>query len=141
MRPRRGEIGAHLFTLNVETAPPAMIAGGPEGIRGMNMALGGTFAGPRLAGSVRPGGGDRFTMRASGSIRLDVRLVLTCDDGTDFLLTYGGIATPSPSGPMIRIAPTFEAPSGLYAWLNDVQAIGWGGLVDGGVSFDLWELD
>jgi hypothetical protein len=106
----------------------------------MNMAAGGTFEGPRLAGTVRPGGGDCFVMRPSGSIRLDVRLILTCDDGSHILMTYGGITAPSPEGVRIRIAPLFEAPDGPHEWLNDIQAVGWGGLVEGGVRFEVWAL-
>lgn len=113
---------------------------GAKATRGMNMATGGTFHGPRLRGSVRAGGGDTFTVRSSGSIRLDVRLVLTCDDGAHILMTFGGVATPEQEGMALRIAPRFEAPDGEHAWLNDVQAVGWGEVVDSGVRFDVWAL-
>ena len=131
----------HVLTFTAHTGKAAVIAGAPQGTRGVLGVTGGTFEGPRLKGTILPPGGDWFTVRASGVLKLDVRLLLVTEDETNILLTYSGIAVPREGGGMdIRIAPLFEAPEGPHSWLNDIQAIGYGELVEGGVKYELYAL-
>lgn len=131
----------HVLTLTAYTGKPAVVAGAPQGTRGILGVTGGTFEGPRLKGAIVPPGGDWFTVRASGVLKLDVRLLLVAEDEANILLTYSGVAVPKEGGGMgIRIAPLFEAPEGPHAWLNDIQAIGFGELVEGGVKYDIYAL-
>lgn len=130
----------HVLTFTAHTARPAIVAGAPQGTRGILGVTGGTFEGPRLRGTVAPPGGDWFTVRTTGVLRLDVRLLLVTDDEANILLTYNGVAVPRDGAMEIRIAPLFEAPEGPYAWLNDIQAIGYGELVEGGVKYDVYAL-
>ena len=39
-----------------------------------------------------------------------------------------------------RTAPIFEAPEGKYDWLNKLMALGMGRKVDGGVTYDVYEI-
>jgi Protein of unknown function (DUF3237) len=131
----------YLLTVTARTAQPtAVIAGAPQGTRGILGVTSGVFEGPRLKGTIAPPGGDWFTIRANGVLKLDVRLLLVTDDGAHILMTYSGVAVPGEDGMAIRIAPLFEAPEGPYSWLCDVQAIGYGQVVDGVASYDVYGL-
>jgi hypothetical protein len=131
----------HILTFTAETGRPSMVNGAPQGSRGILGVTGGTFEGPRLRGRVVPPGGDWFTIRSNGGLKLDVRLLLVTDDEANILVTYSGVAIPREGGGMdIRIAPLFEAPEGPYTWLNDLQAIGFGELIEGGVRYEVYAL-
>ena len=129
----------HIITVTVTTDPaPVFLAGAPQGTRLVVRATGGTFEGARLRGTVSPGGGDWVTMRTNGSMKLDVRITLVTDDGAPILLTYNGIGTDG--GTRLRTAPLFETGDERYAWLNDVQAVAHGSVLDGGVTYDIYAL-
>jgi hypothetical protein len=131
----------HVVTFTALTGKAMTIPGAPQGTRGIIPVTGGTFEGPRLSGTLVPPGGDWFTVRANGTLKLDVRALLVTDDGVNILISYSGVAIPQETGGMrIRIAPLFEAPDGPYAWLNDVQCVGYGDLVDGGVRYEVYSL-
>ena len=84
--------------------------------------------GQQLSGTVAEGaGGDFAVFRPDGTLRLDVRLTLVADNGARLYVTYNGVGTPVGDGSSVsRTAPTFEAPEGPHAWLNNVQAVGIG---------------
>ena len=129
----------HLFTVTVETDPaPTFIPNAPQGTRLVVRVTGGTFEGARLNGTVLPGGGDWVTMRANGTMKLDVRITLQTDDGAAILMTYSGIGTDG--GARLRTAPLFETGDERYAWLNDVQAVSHGNVIEGGVRYDVYAL-
>lgn len=130
----------HVLTFTADTGKAAIVAGAPQGTRGILGVTGGIFEGPRLKGTILAPGGDWFTVRPSGVLKLDVRLRLVTDDEANILLTYSGIAVPREGGMDIRVAPLFEAPEGPHSWLNDIQAIGRGELVEGGVRYDVYAL-
>jgi hypothetical protein len=130
-----------LFNITVFTNPPVMLPDGPQGGRMFIGVTGGTFEGERLRGSVLPGsGGDYVTLRASGSMKLDVRLVLTTDDGAPILMTYTGIGAIDADGFGLRTAPLFETGDARYAWLNDVQGVAVGELTAEGVTYNVYSL-
>ena len=131
----------HVLTMIARTEQAVLVPGAPHGTRGVVRVTGGEFDGPRLSGTVAAGGADWFTARADGSLRLDVRLMLACSDGTVVLLRYQGLAMPTGGkGYNIRIAPLFEAPEGPHAWLNSIQGVGRGSLIDGGVRYEIYAL-
>jgi hypothetical protein len=131
----------HVLTFTALTVPPAMVAGAPQGTRGIINVTGGTFEGPRLKGVVAPPGGDWFTVRPNGSLKLDVRALLVTDDGANILLTYTGVAVRTDDGMVIRAAVLFEAPEGPHAWLNDIQCVAFGQLIEGGVTYEVYALN
>src|SRR3954449_1984411 len=102
----------HLLTLVAETGdrPPAVLPAPPSGTRIIVTAMRGRFDGPKLRGTIADvAGGDWVIRRDDGSLKLDVRLVLSTDDGAFIFMTYTGIAAPAPDGGMtVRVAPQFE---------------------------------
>jgi hypothetical protein len=130
----------HLFTLTASTGAPAMTQGGPQGNRLIVNAPAGRFEGPKLCGSLEPPGGDWVTLRADGSLKLDVRLTLRTDDGAVILMTYQGIGIAKGRGLEIRTAPLFETGDERYAWLNRTQAVGVGTTIEGGVRYEVYAL-
>jgi hypothetical protein len=86
---------------------------------------GGTFAGPRLKGTIVPPGGDWIVQRPDGSRVLDVRILLQTDDGQKIYVSWRGIAYTPPGGVFnARILPVFETTASKYEWLNNVVAVG-----------------
>ena len=128
----------HLFTLTAKTSLAAAIVGGPQGTRMIVDASSGTFAGPKMKGTVKGPGGDWLTTRADGSALLDVRLLLETDDGALILMQYKGILTEG--GARLRTAPLFETGDERYAWLNTAQAVAQGAVGDGGVTYDVYQV-
>ena len=63
----------------------------PSGRRRVVRVTGGSFAGPKLRGTVLPGGGDRLIERADGAWALDVRITLRTDDGALIYAYYLGL--------------------------------------------------
>lgn len=112
----------------------------PDGHRRVVHVIGGTFEGPRLRGTVLPGGGDWLVERADGSRRLDVRITLRTSDGALIYAHYLGVFHAPPdvfqriqSGADVgvseyyfRVAPMFETSSPKHDWLNRLIAIGIG---------------
>jgi len=112
----------------------------PAGHRRIVRVTGGTFTGPRLRGTVVPGGGDWVLARADGTRALDVRITLRTDDGHLIYAHYPGRFHGPPdvmqriargeaveaSEYYFRTAPLFETASEKYAWLNGILAIGLG---------------
>ncbi|MBA3653822.1 MAG: DUF3237 domain-containing protein [Actinobacteria bacterium] len=130
-----------LFTITITTSPPVMIPDGPQGGRMFVAVTGGTFEGDRLRGTVLAGsGGDYLTLRSNGTMKLDVRLILTTDDGANILMTYTGVGASDADGFGLRTAPLFETGEPRYAWLNDLQAIAIGELTAEGVMYHVYEL-
>ena len=99
-----------------------MIANGPMGTRVIVDASSGTFDGPRLRGTVSGPGGDWVTVRADGTMQLDVRILLKTDDGADIYCEYKGIGLDGATH--ITTAPMFQTAHENYTWLNNVVAIG-----------------
>jgi len=134
----------HLFTMTAHTADhaPAVIRGAPGGTRLVVTAMRGTFEGPKLRGTLAEvAGGDWVTVRADGSMKVDVRLVLRTHDGVDILMTYSGIGMREGDGVMhVRTAPLFETGDDRYAWLNLVQAVAHGRAGEGAVTYDVYAL-
>ncbi len=130
----------HLFTITANTAGNTMLQGAPQGNRLLVTVTGGSFEGPELRGTVESGGGDWVTMRADGSLKLDVRITLRTHDGAAILMTYNGIGVNPGSGYSLRTAPLFETGDARYAWLNNVQAVAHGAPGHGNVKYDVYAL-
>ena len=145
----------HLFkiTLSVE-APLQMLGATPYGDRRIAKVLGGQFEGPKLAGSVPPGGGDWLLLRNDGVLQLDVRLTMETDDGALIYMTYRGLRhgpadvmerlnrgdQVDPSEYYFRITPTFETGAEKYQWLNKIVAVGTGHRFTQGPVYDVFQV-
>lgn len=131
----------YLFTMTAAIAAPAMVHNGPQGSRVAVGVTGGTFEGPKLKGTVLGhGGSDYVTARADGSLKIDVRLILTTDDGATILMTYHGIGVRDGAGLTARTAPLFETGDERYTWLNNVQAVAIGASARGSVTYEVYAL-
>ena len=119
---------------------PIVVPGGPHGTRVVVGINGGTVEGPRLKGKIAHLGADWLTMRADGTAQLDVRLMITTDDGATIHTHYQGIMAPHDGAPRIVTAPLFETGDERYAWLNGIQAIAIGAPGAGSVTYDLYSL-
>lgn len=144
---------AHLFDIVIDLAPQVNFGNG----RVWFASSGGFFEGPRLKGTVLPGGGDWSVFRPDGTMVLDVRLALRTDDGAHVHMTYSGrwvipadlrqeIADPatrhriSPERYYFRTTVLFETGADEYAWLNDIVCVGSGYLVEGGIAYRISQV-
>ena len=145
---------AHLLTLKLAVAGMQPIGEIPAGNRRIGLVAGGTFEGPKLRGTVLPGGADWIIVRPDGVTTLDVRIVLQTDDGAAIGLTYRGLRhgpvavmervdqgqPVDPSEYYFRIAITFETAAPKYAWLNKVFGIGTGSRPPEGPIYEIFEV-
>jgi hypothetical protein len=150
---RRRDLGplgtVPLFDLVADLDERLDMGGGPLGRRILDRVRSGTFAGPRLRGTVLPVSGDWALFRSDGVVVVDARVVLRTDDGGLIYMSYSGRAViPDDVRPLIadrgsrheidpsryyfRTAPLFETGAPKYTWLNDVVAVARGYLVEGG---------
>lgn len=126
----------------------------PAGRRRIVCVTGGTFEGPRLRGTVVPGGGDWVLERQDGSRALDVRITLRTDDGHLIYAHYPGrfqgphdvlarIAAGEDVAPAeyyFRTAPLFETASEKYGWLNSILGLGIGRRTARAVSYTVYAV-
>jgi len=145
---------ALLFTVTFLTAPPQMLGKTPLGERRIVVVTGGRFEGPRLHGTVEPGGTDWILLRPDGALQLDVRLSLKTDDGALIGMTYRGYrhGPPAvidrlnrgepvdPSEYYFRTAPLFETSAPRYDWLNRIVSIGIGHRLPQGPVYRVFEV-
>ncbi len=124
-----------LFEMEAELEPVQDV-----GDRQIHIAKSGVIRGPRINGTVLPGGGDWATKRSDGSTLLDVRATAKTDDGALIYTTYRGIIAQKDSGFYFRTTPYFETNSEKYAWLNNVVAVGVFKPVAGKVAYDVFEI-
>src|SRR5258705_4069894 len=122
-----------LMTLRVTVATPQSIGAVPHGTRRTAPITGGDFEGPRLRGSVLPGGsGDWLLLRADGGLELDLRATLRTDDGglismrsfglrhgpPDVIEAMARAEAVDPAAYYFRTTPRFETAPPTYAFLN-----------------------
>lgn len=124
----------HVFDIAVRVATPINL-GESEGYRRRTIPiLDGTVGGPRFQGAVLPGGADWQRVRVSdGLTRLVATYAIQHTDGTIVQIENAGIRRASadvmarlnagqvvdPALVYFRTAPTFDAPAGPHAWLNE----------------------
>jgi hypothetical protein len=130
-----------LCTMTATLNPPVVVPGGPNGTRVIVRVTGGTVTGPRLNGTIEDLGADWLTMRADGTAQLDVRILITTDDGVPIHVSYKGVMSPDSNGvPRIVTAPLFETGDERYAWLTHMQGIAIGTTGNGTVEYNLYRI-
>jgi uncharacterized protein DUF3237 len=143
-----------LFEITFLTAPPQMLGKTPLGDRRIVVVTSGSFEGPKLRGTVEPGGTDWILLRPDGALQLDVRLSLKTDDGALIGMTYRGFrhGPPAvierlnrgervdPSEYYFRTAPLFETSAPRYDWLNRIVSIGIGHRLPQGPVYRVFEV-
>lgn len=154
LRPARPAL-SHVFTITAQVAPPLLAGPGLGGERLHIRILGGTVAGPRLRGTVLPGGSDWALRRPDGASEVTALYSIQAEDGTPIWVRNCGlrIAAPElaerlragervdPARYYFRSTPVFDAPDGPHAWLRDriftasLEAFG------GQVAIDVYSVD
>jgi hypothetical protein len=127
-----------LMTMHVKVGALLNIGAVPYGTRRTAPLGGGTFEGPRLRGTILPGGSaDWQLLRSDGVLEMDLRFTLRTDDGAlismrSFGLRHGppeviaaiGRGEPvDPSTYYFRTMPRFETAHPAYVFLNRLIAV------------------
>jgi hypothetical protein len=143
-----------LFKINFALGEEYPLENTPQGTRRSVRVTGGTFTGPKLQGTVRPGGGDWLLIRPDGARELDVRVTLQTDDGHLISMSYRSISTMSqetlqriqqgesvdPAEYYLRTTPVFETGSEKYGWLNRIIAMDVGRRTPTGVAYTVYAV-
>jgi hypothetical protein len=141
-----------LFNLSLDINTPFLPGTTPIGTRRIVQVAGGVFEGPKLKGSVIPGGDDWITVRPDGSVVQDVRIMLKTDEDELILMTYRGLRNGpesvmkrldqneqvDPSEYYFRNAPIFETSSEKYDWLNQRLFVSTGKRAQGKVMYSVY---
>ena len=129
-----------LMTLQVVVVGAQKIGAVPHGTRVTAPITQGHFEGPRLRGSVLPGGGDWTLLRGDGVLELDLRVTLETDDGALIhMASFGFRHGPpevmaalargeriDPSTYYFRTTARCETAHPKYAFLNRLLAVSTG---------------
>lgn len=121
----------HAFTARVTISAPLELGDTPTGRRRVIPITGGMVEGPRLNGSVLPGGADWQVIAPDGTAYLVARYTLRAQDGTLISVVNRGVRHAPPdvlaqlaAGQMVdparyyfRATPSFEVTAGPHAWL------------------------
>ena len=119
------------ITATVEMEPIGPV---PDGLRLNGWITGGTFAGPKLNGKIRPVGADWLRIRPDGVGAVDVRCTYKTDDGVLIYVTYQGFVDLGSDGynvmmsgqspaevVRIRCAAQLHCAHPDYQWVNRYQ--------------------
>lgn len=115
-----------VFEENVTLAPSITPGATALGARNIVPITGGTFTGPKIRGTILPGGWDWQLMHADGCLHIKADYFLKTDDGVVINILNQGVACPGPNGerPPVRTHPVFEPPLGKYDWLGKSAFVG-----------------
>lgn len=132
--------------LQVALGPSYSVGETPRGSRNVVPITGGTFEGPKMKGTIIPGGADYQMSGQGGRTEIEAIYSIKTDDGVYIHVRNNGIismGTGSNGAPAFyfRTTPKFEAPvDSKYAWLNNavfVCAPAMGG-AGGGITLNVW---
>jgi hypothetical protein len=143
-----------LLAIRLDVRGPMPVIAVPGAGRRIGVVTGGSFDGERLSGTVMDGGSDWQTLKADGSVALDVRLILKTNDDALVAMTYRGVrhGTPEaiarvdrgevvdPSAIYFRSIVQFETAAARYDWLNHVVAVGVGQRRADGPVYSVFEV-
>lgn len=130
----------HLATLHVQVGLPQEVGDTPQGRRRVIPILGGTVTGPKLNGTILPGGADFQSIRSATYTDIHARYVIETTEGHRVYVENTGIRTGSaediaklargekvdPSRIYFRSYPRFETAAPELSWLHEQIFIGTG---------------
>ena len=126
-----------LYRSVVDIDAPLSVGQLAVGERRIINITGGSFDGPRLSGTILPGGADWQIIRPDGITAVEARYTLQTDDGALIYVNNRGFRH-GPEAVMARLAlgeavdpslyyfrttPIFETGSEKYHWLNGIVAV------------------
>ena len=115
-----------VFEENVTLAQGIPVGKTALGTRNIIPITGGTFEGPRIKGTIMPGGWDWQLVRADGCVHIKADYMIKTDDGAVINVLNQGFACRDENGNPIplRTFPVFEPPLGKYEWLGKHVFVG-----------------
>jgi len=145
---------APLFIFQIEVKPPSIVGQTPGFDRRIGEIAGGRFEGEKLRGKILSGGSDWQSLRADGTITLNVRLVMQTDDDHLIAMTYLGMRhgpkevldrigrgeKVSPTEYYMRATPYYETASEKYGWLNRIVSVAYGHRMAGGAIYQVFQV-
>ena len=143
-----------LCSLKVEVADPFDFGVTPVGHRRVINIVGGSFAGPRMSGSVLGGGADWQIIRPDGVAVLDARYTLRTDAGDFIQVTSQGLRhgpveiiarlargeAVDPKLYYFRTVLRFETGAAAFDWINKTIAVASGVRTRNLVELEAFEL-
>jgi len=144
-----------LMMVHVKVGTLLNIGAVPHGTRRTAPLAGGTFEGPRLRGTILPGGSvDWQLLRSDGVLEMDLRLTLRTDDGAlismsacglrhgppEVIAAIGRGETVDPSTYYFRTMPRFETEHPAYRFLNRLLAVASGDRRPDGPIYTIHEV-
>ena len=116
----------------VDVGPIRDLGSTQHGRRRIIPILGGRVHGPRLEAEIMPGGADWQFVRDDGVVELEARYSIHVQDGIEIAIINRGLRRAVPEvmerlsrgepvqseNIYFRTTPVFEAPDGIYSWLN-----------------------
>jgi hypothetical protein len=125
-----------LFTITLEF-DIHILGDTPYGIRRIGRLITGSFEGPKLKGSVLPGGGSWSILRRDDVLEIEVRITLETDDKQHIYMHWKGLRhgprevidrlnrgeNVDPATYYFRTTPYFETSSKKYDWMNRICSI------------------
>lgn len=124
----------------------------PSGHLNLGMIQGGWIEGEQLSGRVLTGM-DHGVIRSDDTHVPSIGLICETTDGDRFLLSYQGMITPfsavlatvrgedvDPGVIDWKVMMTFHTSAPAIEWLNRVQVVARGSLVDGGIHYWAWSV-
>ncbi len=122
----------YAFSVRADVAPPIEQGEMDGGRRRFIAITGGRAYGPKLTGTVLPGGGDWQSIMPGGLTRIEARYFIKASDGTVIEVTNPGVRVASPEvierlargenvDPSLyyfRTTPQFRAAGANYGWLQ-----------------------
>lgn len=140
----------YVMQLNVSLGEAYQVGATSYGFRNVIPITGGTFEGPKLKGTIIPGGAD-WQLMENGTGRTNVEAIysIKTDDGAYIHVRNNGIIASGKDengNPTFyfRCAPKFEAPAdSKYAWMNNclfVCAPDFGG-PQGTITLKVWKVN
>lgn len=134
----------YVMQLRVLIDKPYAVGVTPHGKRVVVPITGGTFVGPRLRGTVLPGGADyQFVSPDGKRTELEAIYCIRTDDGSTIHVRNRGIIASGDNSFYFKAAPQFEAPAGSpYSWLNNAIFVCQPdpSSLQGGIILNVWKV-
>ena len=142
-----------LFTITLEF-DIHILGDTPYGTRRIGRLITGSFEGPKLKGSVLPGGGSWATLRRDDVLEIEVRITLETDDKQLIYMNWKGLRhgtrevidrlnrgeNVDPTKYYFRTTPYFETNSEKYSWMNRICSIATGSRKANGRTLEVFQV-